>query len=71
MDFERIRQIFDAATLKRPELREAYVVAQCGEDPEMLREVLALLESHDRAPEAFLTTTSNFRLPEDFEIEDL
>lgn len=67
MDFERIQRIFDEATLRASEKREAYVVEACGDDAEVLTEVLALLESHDAVPADFLTDSATFCLLDDLD----
>lgn len=71
MSFERVRRLFDAALLLPPREREAHVRSQCADDPDVLREVLDLLESDAEAPESFLTTSSEFRVPATLRRKDI
>jgi len=44
---ERIESLFHQALTQPPELRAAWIEAQCRDDPAALREVLSLVEAHD------------------------
>jgi non-specific serine/threonine protein kinase/serine/threonine-protein kinase len=44
---ERIESLFHQALAQPPELRAAWIEAQCRDDPATLREVLSLVEAHD------------------------
>lgn len=69
-DFERSRRLFDEALCLPPEEREAFLRAQCPGDDETVREVLALLASDEAAPDAFLTTSSEYRVPDELRRND-
>ncbi len=62
-DFERTRRLFDEALLVAVEEREAFLGSQCPGDDETVQEVLALLASDEAAPDAFLTSSSEYRVP--------
>ncbi|MBL4770037.1 MAG: hypothetical protein JKY61_02545 [Planctomycetes bacterium] len=45
MNWDEIYRIFDAAQDLQPEDREAYLVAECGEDLELLQQIKKLLNT--------------------------
>jgi eukaryotic-like serine/threonine-protein kinase len=47
--WKQIKDLVTAAQSVDPRERESYVLAQCGDDEEIRREVLSLLQSHDAA----------------------
>ncbi len=69
-DFERTRRLFDGALRLPPEEREAFLRARCPEDEETVREVLALLASDEAAPDEFLTSSSEYRVPAELRRDD-
>src|SRR5437773_2287379 len=48
-EWERIKDIFDAALAERPAGRAAFLQAHCGEDPAIRNEVERLLAEHEKA----------------------
>jgi eukaryotic-like serine/threonine-protein kinase len=48
-DWERVRQVFEAALLQPAEHRASYIAHACRDEPAMHDQVAALLASHDRA----------------------
>jgi serine/threonine-protein kinase len=46
--WRRVEALLDAALAREPAAREAYLDAQCADDPELRREVASLLAAHER-----------------------
>lgn len=53
--WQQVKQIFDAALARKIEERSEFVAEACGGDPDLFREIEALLASHDDA-DSFLET---------------
>src|SRR5687768_11572005 len=54
--WQQVREIFGSALRRRPEERSEFVVAACGNDESLLKEVESLLSSLDSADSRFLET---------------
>ena len=52
--FHRLQQIFDGALAQPIERRRAWVRQACGDDAELLREAVALLDAHESPDDGFL-----------------
>ena len=50
--WQRVTAVFDAALLREPSDRAAYVAAACADDPGLVADVQALLAGHERAGDA-------------------
>ena len=61
--WQQLDALFEAALECPAEEREAYVRSRCAEDPELLREVLLLLESVDDAEAALGESVSRYAEP--------
>ena len=48
-DWQRSKEVFQAALTRAPELRGAFLDGACGGDDELRREVDRLLAAHDAA----------------------
>jgi tetratricopeptide (TPR) repeat protein len=60
-DWERVRQVFEAALLQPAEQRASFVAHSCRDQPAIHDQVAALLASHDRAS-SFLETPAGVLL---------
>ena len=67
-DWQRIREVFDAALRQKPEERARFVHEVCGADKLLFREVKSLLSSLDSA-ESFMETPAVARVADIFEGE--
>jgi serine/threonine protein kinase/tetratricopeptide (TPR) repeat protein len=54
-NWQKVREVFDAALQQQPEERQNYVNTACGDDEQLLTEVESLFSSHDKSDE-FLET---------------
>ena len=68
-DWGRIRAVFDVAVGLSGAERQAHVDRACAQDPELRRQVEALLGSHDRA-DTFLETPARVLIGEPVDVPD-
>ncbi len=61
--WQKVREIFDAALRQKPELRPNYINQACGDDKSLLAEVESLLSSLDSA-ENFMETPAVAKVAE-------
>ena len=54
-NWQKVREVFDAALRQEPEERQHYINEACGDDQELLTEVESLFSSLDKSDE-FLET---------------